>query len=115
MIWKIAEVEKLLRKIVLRLIFKFVFEQQVNPVNVGAGKKNSLTAAELESKKIWVDPSLKKVPDIELTFAFDFYPIDNSNFHKPHLYGFNQGKNYYSIIFYSSGARMCKLRRLKFY
>lgn len=68
----------------------------MNPVNVGSGKKGSLTAAELKSQKTWIDPALKKVPDIVLTFAFDFYPIDNPLFHKQHLYGFNQGK----YIFY---------------
>ncbi|XP_023314043.1 laccase-2-like [Trichogramma pretiosum] len=36
------------------------------------------------------DPSLTRRPDVQHYINFDFYPIDNYDFHRQNLYGYNQ-------------------------
>lgn len=45
---------------------------------------------ELRSLDGW-DESLKKEPDMRYYLEYDFYDIDNAHFHKPGVYGFNNG------------------------
>lgn len=68
----------------------FYFLQQVNPVNEPSSDRASLTIAELRSVIKDNNPALGS-DVIQLTFAFDFYGIDNPIYHKKGLYGFLQG------------------------
>ncbi len=94
-----------------KICFQF---QQVNPVNIGSGNPNTKTVAELSSAKIWKDPALREEPDVNITLAFDFYPIDNDLFHKNGLYGFNQGTKKIIIInFFGPLPRQFNFIRLR--
>lgn len=64
--------------------------QQVNPVNVPSSDRTSYTISELKNVIKGYDPTLD-TDVIQLTFAFDFYAIDNPVYHKHNLYGFFQG------------------------
>lgn len=67
--------------------------QQVNPVNEPSSERTSLTIAELKNVIKDNNPALGN-DVIQLTFAFDFYAIDNPVYHKKGLYGFLQGTCY---------------------
>lgn len=66
---------------------------------------------QLESLESW-DTSLKPIPDFQYYIAYDFYTIDNNQFHKAPYYGFNNCKYVswiYLSIFNDQPKRMTEL------
>nr|CAH7745046.1 unnamed protein product [Callosobruchus chinensis] len=62
---------------------------QVNALNRGVESDSShfVSMPEIESLREW-DDSLRAKPDIQYYVAYDFYKIDNHDFHRRLLYGF---------------------------
>lgn len=60
--------------------------QQINPVDQGPGVNGFLAISELKSPKP-KDISLKENPDVQIYLPYDFYYIDNPEYHFPGLYG----------------------------
>ncbi|KAL0274857.1 UNVERIFIED_CONTAM: hypothetical protein PYX00_002890 [Menopon gallinae] len=71
----------------------------VNTLNAGLNSTNSLIMAELRStKSSRKDPRLKPNADFKFYVAYDFYRKDNSHYHKPLYYGFNQTEKSQQIL-----------------
>jgi L-ascorbate oxidase len=67
--------------------------QQLNPLNVGTNDndENTITMAEVSSLNPGQISVLKAKPRHTFYLGYDFYRKDNPVFHRPQLYGFNQG------------------------
>ncbi|XP_056642031.1 uncharacterized protein LOC130448620 [Diorhabda sublineata] len=61
---------------------------QINPLNIGTeGNDSYVVLPQLESVVPW-DETLKEIPDFQYHIAYDFYKLDNIEFHRPPYYGF---------------------------
>lgn len=62
-------------------------------MNKGTGHSNTVSIAEISSIEK-DDPRLTmETPDYKFYVYYDFYAKNNSHFHVPGLYGFNQSTN----------------------
>lgn len=62
----------------------------LNALNRPYGMKDSVTVAEMKAIKNEQNKIMKVEPDMKFYLSYDFYGKDNSLFHLPNLYGFNQ-------------------------
>jgi L-ascorbate oxidase len=65
--------------------------QEINTLNTGTESKDVLNIITLESLDKNDDSSTKD-PDYKFFLAYDFYPVNNYDYHRENLYEFNQGK-----------------------
>ncbi|XP_045506939.1 laccase-4-like isoform X1 [Colias croceus] len=62
---------------------------QLNALNKGEEDDETISVAEMKSLKGY-DDSLKEVADYQFYVAYDFYPKNNSHFHRSPYYGYYQ-------------------------
>lgn len=72
-------------------IFKIFILQQLNALNKGEEENDTICVAEMKSLAGY-DDSLKEVADYQFYIAYDFYPKNNTHFHKSPYYSFYQSK-----------------------
>lgn len=71
----------------------------MNSLNAPLSSNNTLIIAELRStKSSRKDPRLKPEADVKFYISYDFYPKDNTHYHKPLYYGFNQSEKSQQIF-----------------
>lgn len=63
---------------------------QLNALNKGSGNINTVSIAEISSIKEDDPRLMMENPDYKFYVYYDFYGKDNSHFHVPGLYSFNQ-------------------------
>lgn len=66
-------------------------QPQINPLNKGTETNDILSIISLEALDK-DDEANTREPDYQFYISYDFYAIDNYEFHREHLYGYNQVK-----------------------